>query len=305
MRADARMPVIVVALVLGAASAAAGAFEPGTKRVCEPSADRSRFECREVNPGTPPTAAPPSAPAATAEAPPEPVTPAPALADQPAAVAPAPPAARSLPNYLLQDPASARASMPAAEPEPEPAVAPPPQTPAVPPAAPAAAEAAIDAEATTGEAQPPSASVVSPIAPALAEKAAEAPAAAEPAAGADPAPATTSGPPRPATPVAVRANAADASAFRRLAGNRYTVEIARARTPGELGALVAALSGIDGTLYLIGLRTPEGTSHSLVWSDFPSIEDAREARTTLPTGVAITSGWPRRIGPLQAELIQP
>ena len=97
----------------------------------------------------------------------------------------------------------------------------------------------------------------------------------------------------------------DAAAFRRLDSAHYTLEIARARSASELGALVVALDGVGGALYLISLRTPDGVSHSLVWSDFPSIEAARAARGTLPPDVAVTSGWPRRIGPLQAELIDP
>lgn len=96
-----------------------------------------------------------------------------------------------------------------------------------------------------------------------------------------------------------------ADGFRRLPPNRYTLEIARAPKQFDLAALIVALAGIDGPLYLVALRTPGGVAYSLLWSDFTTIEAAREARATLPADVAITSGWPRRIGPLQTELVGP
>ncbi|MBN8482657.1 MAG: hypothetical protein J0L88_13825, partial [Xanthomonadales bacterium] len=103
-----------------------------------------------------------------------------------------------------------------------------------------------------------------------------------------------------ATPPAPRASGP--AEFRRLAALRYTLEIARADRASAFDALLGAVGDVGGTFYVLALRNPTGTSYSLVWNDFSSIEDARAARARLPADVAITSGWPRRIGPLQAEL---
>ncbi|WP_440223705.1 hypothetical protein ACQQ2N_00495 [Dokdonella sp. MW10] len=95
---------------------------------------------------------------------------------------------------------------------------------------------------------------------------------------------------------------ADARAFRALRGDRYTLELAQAPTRAALAPLVDALAATSGTLHLVVLRGPEGPAVHALWSDFPTPEAARAARDVLPPDAAITSGWPRRIGPLQSEL---
>ena len=304
-----------IAIALG--TTLASAFEPGTTRVCEPSADGSRFECRDK------TAAAPTAAQRDARTPPDPAASdrvVPAVVSEaargpdqrepdtaPAAVEPAatPQPARSaseLPNYLRQNPAAAdvgaqaEAAREAAAPAATSDIA--AHVPATEDTAPASAQEVPRATSVPADNSAAAARTPGPVASDEADVVdahAESPAVA-------PEPQTAPN----ATPAhAPSMRTADAQAFRQLAGTRYTLEIARARNASDFGALIAALAGIDGTLYVIGLRNPQGTAHSLVWSDFPSIEAAREARNSLPADVAITSGWPRRIGPLQAELIGP
>lgn len=303
MRVEAITGRALVALLFACSAAPVGAFEPGTTRVCEPSADRSRFECRDARTGETEREATRGTPRPEPGLPPRAE---PAVAEAPAAVVdrdvPAASQARSLPNYLMQNPAPLSSGTPVDEAPREPASRPTDASTSlratplhVEPTAPASRAAVPDA---------PLAPATAPATDTASGMTASAPATQAPeqaAMQADPVERKPVAAPVPAAPHVRH----DADAFRRLDATHYTVEIARARSAGELGALVAALDGITGALYLIGLRTPDGISHSLVWSAFPTIEAAREARHTLPADVAVTSGWPRRIGPLQAELIDP
>ena len=293
---------VLIALLLACASASTGAFEPGTTRVCEPSADGSRFECRDARTGEVEVEAPRRTrqpePGLTARAEPSAAEASVANADRDA---PAAVPARSLPNYLMQNPAPLSSGTPVDEAPREPASRPTDASTSlratplhVEPTAPASRAAVPDAP--WAPATPPASDTASGMA-------ASAPATQAPAQAAMQADPEERKP--VAAPVPAGTHVRDADAFLLLDATHYTVEIARARSAGELGALVAALDGITGALYLIGLRTPDGISHSLVWSAFPTIEAAREARHTLPADVTVTSGWPRRIGPLQAELIDP
>ena len=74
------------------------------------------------------------------------------------------------------------------------------------------------------------------------------------------------------------------------------------RNVAALNPLIDSLGGLSGQLYLIRLSMPDGIWYSLCWSDFSSLEGARDAQKTLPSDTAITAGWPRRIGLLQGEI---
>lgn len=307
MRVDRAMRVCFAAAVLASASVAA--FEPGKPRVCQPSADGQRFECRDRDVAAPVTASSPSAPPA---APREAGDAAAGSAVQPTSSAATEAGAvragsgsRSLPNYLLQTPAhspsapaveeaprevSASPAGSATKPTPETAVSAP--APIRPPAAPPASVAAppVDGEAGAASARP----TTTPRATAAAT--------AQP----EPEPARVSQDAAAArAPASLARNAAGATEFNRLPSTRYTVELAKSQRPDAFDALLDMLGNVEGTLYVVALRTPEGRSWHLLWSDFASIEAARSARARLPADATITSGWPRRIGPLRAELDAP
>jgi septal ring-binding cell division protein DamX len=87
-----------------------------------------------------------------------------------------------------------------------------------------------------------------------------------------------------------------------LPANHYTVVLASARDPSALAALGSVMESVSGERYLLKLSMPDGDWYSLCWSAFADVDAARSARTQLPDDVAITSGWPRRIGLLQNEI---
>jgi septal ring-binding cell division protein DamX len=93
-----------------------------------------------------------------------------------------------------------------------------------------------------------------------------------------------------------------ASAFLALPATHYTLVLASVRDPAALDALVGSLDALAGQLFLIKLGMPDGDWYSLCWSEFDDMDAARAARASLPGDAAITSGWPRRIGPLQKEI---
>ncbi len=299
MRVEAPKRLLMLAATLTGATVLA--FEPGKERVCVASADGARFECHDKQAVETDVR---DATALPVQTPSEPRTPMPADVPEPeptrtATAVPAPAApntsAGALPNYLLQDPSSARpAAISTAAPEPE-------------PARPASTAAATTPAATPAHA-PVAAPRDEPAEPVAAPAPAPAPAtpAAAPASAPtiEPTPAATVTPSREASaPVVQPARRAVGHAeFRRLTGTRYTLELARADRAGAFDALLAALADVGGRFYVVALRSPAGPSYSLLWNDYASIEDARAARARLPADVAITSGWPRRIGPLQAEL---
>ena len=310
MRVEPGIGGIVVALAV-LASASAAAFEPGTRRVCTPSADGQRFECHDKDAGDAPltpapvATTPPATPAVTSAPNAPATTPLDTAAPRSTPAAPPTPPARTssgtraLPNYLLQSPAR---GTPPAEPvateaardvAAKPAVREPDAAPVATRSAPAAARTDADARAADARAPERASATAEParVEPVAPRQRAEAPvvAAAPPAA--------------PAT--SARVNADGAAEFRRLSPSRFTVELAKAQQPGAFSALIAALGDVDGTLYVIGLSAPGQRTWHLLWSDFDTIETARAARAGLPANVAITSGWPRRIGPLQAELDAP
>lgn len=92
--------------------------------------------------------------------------------------------------------------------------------------------------------------------------------------------------------------------FAALDGSRYTLELANAPSAAPLGELAARLS-LDGSVYLVHLRSPGADRWLLAWSDHANQAEARAARQRVPADGAINSGWPRRLAPLQNELVSP
>lgn len=300
------------------------AFEPGTERTCEPSADGERFVCRDasgqIEEPAEQTPAPVTNPS-TAAAPEPQSTPEPEATPPSDAV---PSSTSKLPNYLLQNPgsaprraAAAPASPPAAKPRAlqsaptAPAEVPPKASMAEPPApaevVPAGAMSPATSEPATNQEQ------TAPVdAPARTQSRPATATSPRPAATANPAPAKPA-PPSGAT-AGVRSDPAsaamppgqrpllDAAAFMKLPGSHYTLVLDSARSSTEFNALVTALEDLPGNLYLVGLNMPDGRWYSLCWSHFDSLDAARAARAELPADAPIASGWPRRISLLQSEI---
>ncbi|MCB1569632.1 MAG: SPOR domain-containing protein, partial [Xanthomonadales bacterium] len=113
--------------------------------------------------------------------------------------------------------------------------------------------------------------------------------------------ATTANEPTAPAPMP-RGEVLGADEFARLPGSHYTVVLASVRDPATLDALIAAMSDKPGALYLLKLGMPDGDWYSLCWTEFDDVEAARAARVELPDVAGLSSGWPRRIGLLQAEI---
>ncbi len=312
---------LIACFIALALIATAHAFEPGSDRVCTPSADGQSFECRDKsgNITAPSTAKPvkaePSMPTPATSAP---IT---GVVTQSAA-----PAASEVPNYLLQNsaqvqpaprvepaavaeiatsesavenpvanaqPAPAEPAKVVLEPLPAaPAVAARPQTskPTVQPA-PSIETSTETAQATSVMVEKPTTTPATTVQPA-ATAAAQSPVVDSP----DPNPAAR------IASVAHSRNIAEASAFLDLPASHYTLVLASVRNTAALDALILALDPLPGQLYLLKLRMPDGDWYSLCWSEFDDLDGARAARASLPADAAITSGWPRKIGLLQKEL---
>lgn len=293
---------IALVILLGV-SASAVAFEPGSERVCKPSADGQTFECRDKVTGevdAPPEAQEtPAAAVASKVSAPVPATPMPAPVDD---HDPTAPPARNLPNYLMQRPQS-QPSAPLTTPPPAPATvearkAEPPPAAIVEAPKPAASPAPAPAAA------PPDKPVVreAPATRAQAPETVSKPAAAAPAPVVTPEAASSAAIPAASTDASASRNLAGAREFGRLPAGHYTLVLASVRNPAALDALALALADLPGVLYRLKLAMPDGDWYSLCWSDFTDVEAARAARTSLPSDVGITSGWPRKIGLLQKEI---
>ena len=293
---------IALVILLGV-SASAVAFEPGSERVCKPSADGQTFECRDKVTGEvdapPETQETPVAAVASKVSAPVPATPMPAPVDD---HDPTAPPARNLPNYLMQRPQS-QPSAPLTTPPPAPATvearkAEPPPAAIVEAPKPAASPAPAPAAA------PPDEPVVreAPATRAQAPETVSKPAAAAPAPVVTPEAASSAAIPAASTDASASRNLAGAREFGRLPAGHYTLVLASVRNPAALDALALALADLPGVLYRLKLAMPDGDWYSLCWSDFTDVEAARAARNTLPSDVGITSGWPRKIGLLQKEI---
>ena len=293
---------IALVILLGV-SASAVAFEPGSERVCKPSADGQTFECRDKVTGEvdapPETQETPVAAVASKVSAPVPAAPLPAPADD---HDPTAPSTRKLPNYLMQRPQS-QPSAPLTTPPPAPATvearkAEPPPAAIVEAPKPAASPAPAPAAA------PPDKPVVreAPATRAQAPETVSKPAAAAPAPVVTPEAASSAAIPAASTDASASRNLAGAREFGRLPAGHYTLVLASVRNPAALDALALALADLPGVLYRLKLAMPDGDWYSLCWSDFTDVEAARAARTSLPSDVGITSGWPRKIGLLQKEI---
>lgn len=330
MRIDAACLRFVAIAGLCLATAPTMAFEPGTRHVCVPSSDGQSFECSDT--ATPARAAEPNETTTepvpdTARADAVEAAPAPAAPANVSMAKPAPAAARP-PSYLLQrpntqgvplpartavpaaaaaEPAAVSAAVPAAanaEPGPETDhVAPPAAVAAETPPPPAAPRTAA-AEVMPSPASESAASSEPEPQTGGSEAARPEPAAAESTATADPKAknAATAAPQAAAPAPMPRGNVLGADDFARLPGTHYTVVLASVRDPATLEALIAAMADRQGALYLLKLGMPDGDWYSLCWAEFDDVEAARAARVELPDVASLSSGWPRRIGLLQAEI---
>ena len=297
----------IALVVLLGVSASAVAFEPGNERVCKPSADGQTFECRDKVTGEvdapPETQETPAAAVASKVSAPVPAAPLPAPADD---HDPTAPSTRKLPNYLMQRPQS-QPSAPLTTPPPAPATV-EPRKAEPPPAAIVEAPKPAASPAPAPAAAPPDKPVVreAPATRAQAPETVSKPAAASPAPTSTPvvtreAP-TSAAATAPSSGQAASPNLAGAREFRLLPAGHYTLVLASVRNPAALDALALALADLPGVLYRLKLAMPDGDWYSLCWSDFTDVEAARAARTSLPSDVGVTSGWPRKIGLLQKEI---
>lgn len=306
---------------LGLCCGMASAFEPGSEKVCVPSANGRSFECRDKATGAVEAPAPARTPAPVAA-----TNPAPATVSSPPPSQPdsQPPAADKLPSYLLMQPAApsrpASAATPAPATQAKPAAPAPPVEPITTAAPPAEPEQATAVSMPAPKPEPAQDSIEGAAAvPPARPSEAEAPTAATPVAAPSPAPAAPSAPAEPSNgPARVEAQQRPAVAeapeptaaatvlgpgeFRQLDPAHYTLVLASQRDAVALDALAARLGDLSGHLYLIRLDMPDGAWFSLCWSDFADLDAARAARASLPADPDIESGWPRRIGLLQNEL---
>ena len=281
-------------------------FEPGKKYNCVPTADRKGWDCSESGKAAQPRAA--AAAAAPAAPPPAETPSAQASAPQPAAASQK---SGALPDYLTN--AAAHGSTPPQEvPQAEPP-APPPAPATV--ANPAAAEEHPTAPAPSAPASTETKTVPPPMAqqparpPAPVSENAEAAPAREPGRTRAPAPKPVAPPAaeHASPPSAVRAQPSAAgvqpavSDFLALPGDQFVVELARAQSASDIAAQRSALQPPRGKVYELHLRQNGTESWLLVWGAFDSVEAARAARDELAAQGSVTPGWPRRIGPLQAE----
>ena len=294
------------------------------KVVCESDASGANMICRDVWLGEDAAPFRRVAPAASTPIGAEPTAPLPILAPMPARetsatqapaylrkadasprVEPALPVASS-PAIAERAPSSSTTKPTAVAAKPIPTPSPPPavvaERQAVPPPAPVtttSAPSVVDAGPTDVIEQPLAATAAAPPPP----KPAAATPRAEPIVAATPStPVETPAPATRELPAAVAL--LDGTAFRALDGSHYTLELANAKSPELLRELAARLQ-LAGAVYLIHLRSPESDRWLLIWADHAAQSEARSARQLVPADAAINSGWPRRIAPLQNELVSP
>lgn len=117
-------------------------------------------------------------------------------------------------------------------------------------------------------------------------------------------------PPPPAKPAAAAPQPAAAAAapsvqagpdFLTLPAAEYVIELAHAGSAAGLGTARAAAHPSHGEVYELHLSQNGNESWLLLWGPFADLTAARAARDELAAQGA-TPGWPRRIGPLQAEM---
>lgn len=206
-------------------------------------------------------------------------------------------------------PASAQTPVEAPTPPPAPAHEAAPATPAAQPAPHASALPGYLTNAGAREAmQPmPAAPAPKPAPPPRVKGPlvpAQAPAA--PAANPSPPPAKLAAAAPKPTAATTTSSVPAGSDFLTLPAAQYVIELAHADSAASLGAARAAANPPHGEVYELHLSQNGSESWLLLWGPFPDLTAARTARDELAAQGA-TPGWPRRIGPLQAEVrrVQP
>jgi len=286
-------------------------FQPGKKYNCVPTPDHKGWDCSVSGKATEPPREKTAAPTTPSAAPmPSAATPAPP--PTPAASVEAP-KSQPLPSYLTNAAASGKRPPPPAAQAPSPRAASPEAAPVVekpapsiePTPAPVAKKSAPSIEPTptpvvaksAPSAKPSPAPVAASEAPAPTAAASTTAAAAEPSAKpAAPPAATVSSPPH-----AIAATSGPEN-FLDLPSEQFVLELAHADSAGALAAQRDALQLPRGKVYEVHLRQNGAERWLLVWGAFADVEAARAARDELAAQGSITPGWPRRIGPLQAEM---
>ncbi len=276
-------------------------FEPGKKYNCVPTADRKGWDCVQTGKADIPSSPPP--------APPPPPPPAPAAAPPPAAPASSP-RASDLPSYLSADAAAGGPGPHAPKPVPgnAPPAAPAPAETAAPAPTPKttpASDAAISTNPPAPRQEPlpaPSPPPVPPAPASVAEPVAaktESPSPPEPTK--PPAPPESNAEPAPAPAATASPHSAlGARAFLGLPADSYVIELAHGDSEADMNAAAAAATVPRGELYALRFRQNGADRWVLAWGSFDNVDAARSARAELPGGA--TPRWPRRVGPLQAEL---
>ena len=244
-------------------------FQPGKKYNCVPTADRKGWDCKETGKADIPVAPPPVTPP---ERPPE-AAPAPVAAPAAPPAHAATPHSSTLPSYLTDSganqPMQPMHATPATKPAPKPRV----KGPMMP-------------ERTPG----PEKSAPEPV----------------PAPAVPPAPVQTQSVPtrpsaEPAPASLTPAPTALAHDFLALPATGYVIELAHADSKAGLDAARAAAHPAHGKVYELHLQQNGIDAWLLLWGPFDDLESARTARAELAAQGA-NPGWPRRMGPLQAEL---
>ena len=259
-------------------------FQPGKKYNCVPTPDHKAWDCNEsgkASPARAETAAPP-----------------PTAAAAPAAEAPSEPApkASALPSYLTNSATRGQARAAAPAPAREQAPAPAPPIAPAPASVPAAAQAPVAEPARVATPESAPARAATQTAAAKEAAAATRPPIETPPPMAKSAPVET---PPPATKESSTGTAAVSLGnreFLELPADQYVLELDHADSAVEFAA--PALS--HGQVYKLHLRQNGSDRWLLLWGAFDNVESARAARGEASAG-GIVTGWPRRIGPLQAE----
>lgn len=115
-----------------------------------------------------------------------------------------------------------------------------------------------------------------------------------------PPPAQAPTPPVRATVAAQPGTTRSDDAFLALPADQYVIELAHGGSEVEVDSM--NVHPAHGDVYKLHLRQNGAEIWLLVWGSFDDVSAARAARAEIAADAAITPGWPRRIGPLQAEV---
>lgn len=104
----------------------------------------------------------------------------------------------------------------------------------------------------------------------------------------------------PTAPTPKPASVAAAQDFLALPATSYVIELTHTDSKAGLNAARAAGHPAHGKVYELHLRQNGIDAWLLLWGPFDDLQSARAARDGLVAQGA-TPGWPRQVGPLQAE----